>query len=213
MPVILRAVVGIGLFAAFAGAGSAQDLPPTPIKPAPAPSPAPAPALVQTSVPTPNAGKQFYGEQPLFEPVVYESEPLWRADLLIGAPTGLRLQRQLDHRRLWAEFGAGFYLAWPTVFAGIRSEGPMFNSHSDLLSVRPGITAFYLQGWEERHGRYWDGIETAMMVALDFDLSWRHRWSSHFHTTLALKLGAGVAFYERDAFVLPLAGLSLGFNY
>ena len=208
MPVMLRAVLFVVVLASFAVRLTAQDLPPTPIKPAPAPSPAPV------QVPDPNAGKQFYGDQPLFEPAVAcEPDPLWRVDLLLGAPTGIRLQRQLDSRRLWAEFGAGFYLAWPTVFAGLRSEGPIFNGHSDLLSVRPGITAFYLQGWEERHGRHWDVIDTAMMVALDFDLSWRHRWSSHFHSSLALKLGAGVAFYQSDAYVLPLAGLSFGFNY
>lgn len=212
MPVILRAVLFVAVLVGFAVRLSAQDLPPSPIRAAPAPSPAPAMAPIPLL--DPNAGKQFYGEQPLFEPAIaYESEPLWRADLLIGAPTGIRLQRQLDHRRLWAEFGAGFYLAWPTVFAGVRTEGPMFHGHSDLLSVRPGLTAFYLQGWEERHGRHWHEIESVMMVALDFDLSWRHRWTSHFHSTLALKLGAGVAFYERDAFVLPLAGLSIGFNY
>lgn len=212
MPVILRAVLTIAVLTGLAFPLCAQELLPTPLKPAPAPSPAQVPA--PNPVPDPNAGKQFYGEQPLFEPIVLcEPEPLWRTDLLLGAPTAIRLQRQLGERRLWAEVGAGFYLAWPTVFAGIRSEGPMFNGHSDLLSVRPGLTAFYLQGWETEHGRHWDEIETAMMVALDFDLSWQHRWSSRFHSTLALKLGAGVAFNHNDAIVLPLAGLSIGFNY
>ena len=209
---IARAVLFIAMLVHFAVPLSAQELTAPPLKPAPAPSPVQVP--VPTAVPDPNAGKQFYGEQPLFEPmVICEPEPLWRTDLLLGAPTAIRFQRQLSERRIWAEAGAGFYLAWPTVFAGVRTEGPMFNGHSDLLSVRPGLTAYYLQGWEERHGNHWDEIETAMMVALDFDLSWRHRWSSHFHSTLALKLGAGVAFNQNDAIVLPLAGLSIGFNY
>ena len=98
----------------------------------------------------------------------------------------------------------------------------MFSGAADVLSVRPGLMAYYLPGYtvEDRHrGRNWDlwdgsyRIRTAGMAAIDFDLSWKHRWLDAIHSEIALKLGAGVAFTNHDAFVLPLAGLSFGINY
>ena len=181
------------------------------------------PQILSAPAPTPdpNVGRVLYGEQPLFEVIDAKPyEPRWRMDLLLGAPTGIRFQRQLGESRLWAEVGAGGYLWWPTVFAGVRSEGRMFSGASDVLSVRPGLIAYYLQGYTiDDRSRNWDGwdgdyrIRTAGMVAIDFDLSWKHRWLDSLHGEIALKLGAGVAFTNRCAYVLPLAGLSLGVNY
>ena len=89
----------------------AQTPPAIPQQPLAIPS-APAPT------PDPNAGRVLYGEQPLFEVIDTKPyEPRWRLDLLLGAPSGIRFQRQLGESRIWAEVGAGSYLWWPAVFA------------------------------------------------------------------------------------------------
>lgn len=173
--------------------------------------------------PDPNAGKQIYGQQTLFEVVdTVPYEPRWRMDLLLGAPTGLRFQRQIAESRYWFEIGGGAYLWWPAVFAGIRSEGRMIATSADILSVRPGLIAYYLPGYsvhDEGRNRRWSfddydyRVRTAGMLALDFDLSWKHRWTNAFHSEIALKLGVGVLATSRYVDVAPLAGLSLGFNY
>jgi hypothetical protein len=193
------------------GVTPAQDLPPLPVPPPQPLAPAPAPT------PDPNAGKYLYGTQPLFEPIVMtEPEPVWRTDLLLGGPTALRVQRQLPGRRLWVEGGAGWVWFWPTVFAGVRGEGTLFDGASDVFSVRPGLDAYYLQGWgNDRRGGYnlFSDMPSGLMVTLDFDLSWRHRFSRFVHGEVAMKVGLGPVIANGRVIPLPVGALSVGLNY
>lgn len=163
-------------------------------------------------------------EEPSAAAILTEPAPArcgceWRADLLVGVPTGLRVQKQLGESRVWLEGGAGAYLILPTVFAGIRTEGRIVETKHHMLSVRPGLDVYYMQGYDyqsdyARYRLYDTGhVPTYVTPALDFDFEWRLRWAEQFHSTCGLKLGCGVAISHDRSFVVPIAALTVGFNY
>jgi hypothetical protein len=139
----------------------------------------------------------------------------WQVDLLIGLPSGVRVQRELIPGRIWAEAGAGVYVIVGTAFVGLRGEGRIFESASTALLVRPGVDAYYVQGFidHDRGGHYFNSnTESLGAVAIDIDFQWRQRWTRRFHGLATFKIGAGCTFGS-VIYPFPILGVGIGGNF
>jgi hypothetical protein len=136
----------------------------------------------------------------------------WRADVVVGLPTAVRVQRRAGDTRVWFEGGGSTYLAAGGVFAGVRCDGGLFEGRRNLVLVRPGLDVYYSPvsgggGWLVR--RY-HGIGAAV---LDFDLHWQYRWDDRFHSSAGLKLGLGPGLVGGVVVPVPVLGLILGCQF
>ncbi|CAN5124453.1 hypothetical protein BH11PLA2_BH11PLA2_14150 [soil metagenome] len=159
--------------------------------------------------------------QTLIQPgvMVVEDRCPWQFDVILGAPTALRLQHQIGDSRVWWEVGAGGYLIFPTVFAGLRTETRLLETRNHTIAVRPGIDVYYLGRYDDR-GHYrrrysiYDDLYVPDFgaVAIDIDFQWRARFSEHFHGLVGLKLGCGAAFGSVSG-PMPIVGMTFGGNF
>jgi hypothetical protein len=144
----------------------------------------------------------------------------WQFDVLLGAPTALRLQHRIFESRVWWEVGVGGYLVFPTAFAGLRTEGRLIETRRHVVAVRPGLDIYYMGGYDEpprprrRYSFYDDELHVPAFgaIAFDIDFQWQARWSDRFESIAGLKLGCGGAFGQVSGAV-PIAALFFGCNF
>ncbi len=168
---------------------------------------------------------------PASEPVVPRADPLldaapkvilaespWRSDITFGLPIAVRLQRRIGESNAWFEAGAGVYAVIPTVFVGVRADANVFAGRTNALCVRPGIDAYYgfpihyrSSGWHSRE--HTENTKSVGVIALDFDMLWRHRFGERIHGQFGVKLGCGAGFSDRYWAPIPIVGLIAGFSY
>lgn len=151
-------------------------------------------------------------------PKVTLAESPWRSDITFGLPTALRVQRRIGESNAWFEAGAGVYVVIPTVFVGVRADADVFASRSNALCVRPGIDVYYgfpisyrSSGWHSRDRT--ENTKSIGVIALDFDMLWRHRFGERIHGQFGVKLGCGAGFADGFWAPIPIAGLIAGFSY
>ncbi len=142
-------------------------------------------------------------------PKVTRAESPWRSDITFGLPIALRVQRRIGESNAWFEAGAGVYVIVPMVFVGVRADADVFASRSNALCVRPGIDVYYgiPTSWRG------NGTNSVGVIALDFDMLWRHRFGERLHGQFGVKLGCGAGFSDRYWAPIPIVGLIAGFSY
>lgn len=118
--------------------------------------------------------------------------PRWSLDLLLGLPTGLRVQRQLGESPWFAEGIAGVYVVPPFVGGtmlggGFRRCFTPFAGEYNALCISPGIDA-YLASFQVLldPGKHAGGV-----IAADVDVLWRHTYGKGCQGDLGVNLGRG----------------------
>jgi hypothetical protein len=196
--------VVVGLAVAGPTAARQPAPPPVPVNPLGGYQPGDPPPAVPEAFPIPAPPAEAPGR--------------WQADLLVGLPTAVRVRRQLGESRAWLEAGAGLYVIFPVAFVGLRFDAPLLSGRRDDLLVRPGVSFVGGLGIDATDGRHWRAGSNASafgMVAADFDLVWRHRYTERFHGEFGLQLGAAAFVVPTNPWfpVLPVGGVVVGFRY
>jgi len=165
-----------------------------------------SPAVGQVVYVDPVAPGHPDGPRPIFDPA-------WSVDLLVGAPTGIRLQRTLDGTdpdHPWAAEGfVGVHAIFPAFGGGVRKTVSRAWSGWDQFVVAPGVDAFLLINPDRD---VFGGAGALPFVTFDVDLVWRHEFYPGGCGEVGVKLGAGVGFGERIG-VLPVVALFGGWRF
>ncbi len=190
-------VAGFCLPTCRAGAQS-PVAPPDRLNPGPASGPA-APAAAELFATPPEAE---------------ESGPRWGADVLVGVPTGVRVQRFLapdESQGLVLEGVAGLYALFPGAGVGVRWRWTPIWGDSDGLIISPGLDACALvdvtRGWITGGER-----STFGLLCADVDVVWRHRWGRWGCGELGFELGASPTTVARPP-IFPVASLFTGIRF
>lgn len=142
--------------------------------------------------------------------------PVWSADLLLGLPTGVRLQRTLDeddHGAWFAEGFVGLEFIFPMVGGGARRGLTAVCGGRDALCVNPGLGAYLLiNPLSGMDGFFGGGPTLGGLIAADVDLVWRHAFGECSEGHLGLKLGAGFG-HGASWGVLPIVSIFLGWRF
>lgn len=159
---------------------------------------------------------------PLFEPPfpVQSLRPrcLWSADVLVGLPTGVRLQRVLSEEadRAWLVEGFfGLEVIFPMVGGGIRRRLVSWSGECDSLCFSPGVDAYYLHN-SFRHGGglFGGGPDGFGFVTVDTDMHWKHAWTQRFEGDVGLKVGLGLVLGNEDRWaIFPVLSVYLGCHF
>src|SRR5262245_10899404 len=149
----------------------------------------------------------------------YDSRNLWSADLLLGLPTGVRLQRSLgpDPDSWLVEGFLGLEAIVPVAGLGVRRPMTYWSGPEDAIVISPGADLylgalpFTFSFWGESSS----GVLGLAMIALDVDLVWRHTWFDAAEGELGLKLGAGALGGNFGFFPapFPVASVFLGCRF
>jgi hypothetical protein len=172
------ALTGITLFLTLFRAGSALAQ-----MPALLPSDAPGAALPIERDATPTAPAPPLGAPP---------SPRWSLDLLVGLPTGLRVQRRLGESACFVEGVAALYVILPMLGGGFRHCCTLLSGENNALCLSPGIDAYLLEIPSD--GKHHGGLLTG-----DVDILWRHTYGKRWQGDLGVKLGAGAAVFGRSS--------------
>jgi hypothetical protein len=170
-------------------------------------------ACAAQPAPLPVAGGDVDGA--LASPIAMP-EGRWHTDLLLGLPTGLRLQRTLgdDGRQAWvAEAFAGLEIIFPTVGAGVRRRFTPIRDTGDTLRISPGIDVYGVF-WPANGDAYlgWRA-GSAVLITADVDFAWEHCWGERWGSELGLKLGVGAALHESDTLPVPVLSFYCGLKF
>lgn len=143
----------------------------------------------------------------ILKPVAEDCHP-WRADLIVGLPLSLRLQRQIDGP-FWWEIGASVYIIVPAVYTGLRFDIAPAKGKEDSFHIRPGVGVALTPGnlfdrWETRNSVGW--------LTGDVDFVWRHDWSNSISGEFGIKVGAVVPLI-RDSFPMPRLAFIFGVQF
>ncbi len=174
------------------------------------------PLAAQDPQPAPIPKSAVYGEDALLPatPAVEPSCGNWKADLIAGLPTALRLSHRLGDSKAWLEGGAGVYAIVPTFFAGVRVESDLYVGRWNSWHVSPGVDVYFSPATSIEGGRlFGDEIGALGAATLDFDLTWRVRWHDRCRSHLGLKIGAGVAAGSGGWAPVPILGLVGGWQF
>jgi hypothetical protein len=137
----------------------------------------------------------------------------WSVDLLLGLPTGVRVQRDLlgdDQVALLAEGFLGFDLLDPTLGAGARARFVVTHAAGDALFLNPGVDFYGLLGLQS--GGFFSGHSDSFgLITGDVDLSWQHCWGD-WDGELGVKLGAGAVLGNGNGWV-PVIALFGGLRF
>jgi hypothetical protein len=147
----------------------------------------------------------------------------WGANLLLGLPTGVRLQKELDSGpdpAFVLEGFVGLFVVLPTVGGGIRYRCSPIQGRTDCLFLSPGVDAYVLfypshresDGWFSDNPPNEFGPQVFGLVSVDVDCAWQHRFGRHADGELGVKLGGGVSLSQPSGF-LPLVGIYGGIRY
>ncbi len=193
-PPVLAALLLLGPLGVAAGRDPAPPLPPPTLATA-----TPSPAAVYPS-------DGLLPDRPTTDPT------RWRADLVVGLPTALRVQVRVLEPGGWVEGGVSAYGPVPGVFAGLRCDARLVEGRRDLLLVRPGVDAYYspLSG---DGGFLFPAFHGLGAVVADVDVGWHRRWSDGFHSSVGVKFGCGVAAGGNAVFPIPVLGLVFGCQF
>lgn len=156
-------------------------------------------------------GAPFVGDAPaaaILKEVDPESHP-WRADLIVGLPLSLRIQRQLTGP-LWMEVGVSVYIVVPAAYAGLRLDIPFASGKADSFHVRPGL-GFGVTGTNSFDS--WLNGGSVTWAIGDVDFVWRHHWSERMSGEFGIKLGVIAPLNVHDTFPLPRAALIFGVQF
>ncbi len=136
----------------------------------------------------------------------------WRTDLVFGLPTAIRAQRRIGDGNAWAEGGVALYGFVPSLFAGVRFDGRIYEGRRNSWFSQPGFDFYYspVRGSGGFLNRPFRGIAA---VTFENDLSWSRAWTDRLHGHLGLKAGFGVAFAGSNVWPVPVLGLTCGFQY
>ncbi len=136
----------------------------------------------------------------------------WRTDIVFGLPIALRVQRQIADHGIWAEGGLAVYGFVPSVFAGVRFDGRIYEGKRNAWFSRPGFDMYF----SPVHG---DGgflnrpFNNIFAFTFENDISWRRKWNERVQSHIGLKAGLGVAFAGSNVWPVPVLGLTCGFQY
>jgi hypothetical protein len=153
-------------------------------------------------------------------PVEWEEtgSTVWRGDLLLGLPTGVRVSVELSHASALVPAVEGFlglYLAvLPTAGAGLRWTLPALRGEHDALVFRPGIDALVMTNpFTSDSGWFAGGRHGFGLVAGTVDCLWQHHFDRRWCSEFGLEIGAGPLFNSRNGVVVPVASVFLGFRH
>jgi hypothetical protein len=150
----------------------------------------------------------------LSNPIDLPSEHL-HTDLLIGLPTGVRVQALLgdDGRHAFvAEVFAGLTIIFPTLGGGIRYRFTPLHDGSDVFRISPGIDGYGL--FWSGGGDSYIGIQSgsAGVVTADVDFAWEHTWE-RLGAEVGLKVGVGAVFTNHETYPAPVLAFYGGFKF
>lgn len=118
----------------------------------------------------------------------------WAMDVLLGLPTGVRVQRVLtDKGGFLVEGFAGFnMIVFPTVGAGFRQRWTPVCTDKFAFSVSPGVDAYLITNILQNGGGFLGGgPDGYVLIAGDVDLTWCVRCGDGWGSEAGLKLGVG----------------------
>jgi hypothetical protein len=162
---------------------------------------------------TPSAGLDQGVEQPFSAPllppqgtVALDEVPanglqhLIDAKVLLGFPTGVRLQAALDREtaRAWvAEAFAGYALFNQVYGVGGRLLlAPASSRGGDVLLIGPGMNCYYSVGDHSGGERWFSSARDGYFVIPDVEIAWLHDFANHFGWELGLDVGLGVGVWQ-----------------
>jgi len=130
---------------------------------------------------------------------------LWSVDLLIGLPTGVRVQRAIQDDPSWVVEGVvGLEAIFPVFGGGVRRRFTVVTADCEEFLVSPGIDAFLaLSPSDDLFGS-----SAVPLIVADVDLAWRHHFTLGNCGEIGLKVGLGVGFG-----VIPQVALYGGWRF
>jgi len=138
-------------------------------------------------------------------------QSLFDSELLLGLPTGIRIQGALtrwENASFWLEGFAGFYVIVPLVGAGGRFSYTAWSGPHSALVFRPGIDIYCAINPLPGLG----GDAAVGLLGTDLECAWFHDFGQGHCLELGLDLGAGFNNSTKSG-VLPLASMFLGFCF
>jgi hypothetical protein len=139
---------------------------------------------------------------------------LWSIDLLLGLPTGVRVQRAFDDHvtnRGWeAEGFLGLEIIIPTIGGGLRRKTGLGGILPDEFFVAPGVDAYLMLNPDQR---LLSGDAAHLLLTGDIDIGWRHPLSRGGSGEFGVKLGAGVWLGTDNGGVLPVVAMFGGWHF
>jgi hypothetical protein len=144
----------------------------------------------------------------MFAPVEPAGCP-WRADVLVGLPMGVRIQRHFLGP-LWLEAGASLYLVIPAAYGAARFDIRVSDVDGESFHVRPGAGL----GVTPRNSiGDWDDDRTVLWATGDVDFVWRHQWRKGLYGEFGFKLGVLFPTNGADPIPIPRAALLFGVQF
>lgn len=139
----------------------------------------------------------------------------WSVQLILGLPTGIRVQREIDGTdgRWIGEGFVGLEGILPMFGGGARRRLSGWGGDCDALELNFGAGAYLLLNPYSLSGNSFlaGGSSSALAVLGDVELVWRHAFSGAA-SEFGLRLGAGPAF-GRGWGVVPIAGIFFGLRF
>jgi hypothetical protein len=133
----------------------------------------------------------------------------WGSGLLLGLPSGFRLQKALSpdqaHTAVLEGF-VGLYYILPSVGGGVRYRFTPLQGRADTFYLSPGVDGYAI------FNPFPFGTRDVGVVSADVDIAWQHHFGRHNDGEFGVKLGAGLSL-GRVSLVVPIVGLFGGFRY
>jgi hypothetical protein len=140
----------------------------------------------------------------------------WSVNLLLGFPTGVRVQRALgdDVGRDWFVEGfGGLELIFPMAGGGIRRRFTPCRGDRDSLTVSPGVDVYVLYNTlHDGLGWFSGGPVATGMFTADVEILWHHPFNDRCGAQLGVNLGAGTGFRGQGV-VVPVVSVIFGLRF
>lgn len=132
--------------------------------------------------------------------------PGWSLDLLVGLPTGLRVQARLGESAWVAEGFVGLYIIVPMAGGGVRRCFTPLSGERDALCLSPGVDVYLLM--DPFNNKYYYGGGAA-----DVDIFWRHTYGPCLQSDLGIKVGVGGVVGGHGGAAVPILSLFGGLRF
>ena len=140
----------------------------------------------------------------------------WSVDLLLGFPTGVRVQRSLgdDVGRDWFVEGfGGVEIIFPMTGGGIRRRFTPFCGDRDSLTISPDVDVYLLyNSLRTSVGWFGGGPVTTGVFAADVEVLWHHAFNDRCGAQFGVNLGAATGFRGQGV-VLPVVSFLFGLRF